>query len=280
MSASAVPKQGDHVFNAIETAVLRPFATLQAMRSPTIPGQHFVHDFLLHSYSFARRVADEPVFAAGRNLIATAGAEEEALREFTHLRPRYPLLARVNAGTLRAIHQRNSTRFGEAAARFEVEVLRAIQQTLEIAVAPTPAGRPAATANPGIAFQQMLAAAYDPAAALVVLTNSVTSETPAVQAVFHSLLAAVADTFDQPMRWREPFTVFRADRPSATAETINTILQVLTRMDLLKAQSVIVGTSIQREISQKARSPQTDEAFGSMLHLIHSRLQQLASGRG
>jgi hypothetical protein len=250
------------------------------MRSPSVLGQHFVNDFLLHSYSFARQIADEPIFAAGRNLIATAGAEEDALREFSRLRPRYPFLARVTAATLRAIHERNSTRFGEAAARFEVEVLRAIQQALETAVMPNTVPRLSATANPGIAFQQMLAAAYDPAAALVVLTNCVTSETPAFQPTFHPLLVAVADTFDQPMRWREPFSAFRADRPSATVQTVNTILQVLTRMDLLKAQSVIIGTSIQREIAQKTRSPQTDAAFGSMLHLIHSRLQQLAGARG
>lgn len=57
MSATATPKQGDHVFNAVDTALMRPFETVKSLRSPIIQGQHFVHDYLLQSYSMATQIA-------------------------------------------------------------------------------------------------------------------------------------------------------------------------------------------------------------------------------
>jgi hypothetical protein len=57
VSATATPKQGDHVFNAVDTALMRPFETVKSLRSPIIQGQHFVHDYLLQSYSMATQIA-------------------------------------------------------------------------------------------------------------------------------------------------------------------------------------------------------------------------------
>ena len=136
MSATATPKQGDHVFNAGDTALMLPFETVKSLRSPIIEGQHFVHDYLLQSYSMARQIAEVAILVAARNLVASAGAEEDALRELLNLRPRYPALVRINSVVLRVVHQRNSDRFGAAAARYEFEVLSSIQQALETAVAP------------------------------------------------------------------------------------------------------------------------------------------------
>src|SRR6059058_1268886 len=79
MSASATPKQGDHVFNAVEIAIMRPFESIRALRSALVDGEHFLHDYLLHSYSMARNMADAPVLVAARNLVALAGAEEDSL---------------------------------------------------------------------------------------------------------------------------------------------------------------------------------------------------------
>lgn len=282
MSASAIPKQGDHVFNAVDTALIRPFETLRSLRSPLIEGQHFVPDYLLHSYSMAKQIAELPILAAGRKLVASAGAEDDALRELLELRSRYPALARINSAVLRDVHKRNSDRFGSAAARYEFEVLSAIQLALETAVAPptAPPRRAGTPANPGIAFQQMLDAAYDPAAALVVITNSASRETTAVQGTYHPVIAGLADTLERPLMWRDPFATFREERPTATGRMIMTIRDVLMRMDLLKAQSVTFGNWLRGEIAQKRRPPQTDAVFGSMLHLIHARLQQMGGGGG
>jgi hypothetical protein len=279
VSATATPKQGDHVFNAVDTAVMRPFETVKLFGSPII--QHFVYDYLLHSYSMAKQIAEAPILAAGRTLVASVGAEEDSLRELLKLRPRYPALARINSTVLRDVHQRNSSRFGDAAARYEYEVLRAIQQALEAAVAPATAQpRHSSTpASPGIAFQQMLDAAYDPAAALVVITNSASRETTAIQGTFHTPIAGMVDTLDRPIMWRDPFANFREERSTATGRIITTIRDVLTRMNQLKAQSVILGKWIREEIAQKTQPAQTDGLFGSMLHLVHERLQQMGGAR-
>ena len=190
----------------------------------------------------ARQIAEVAILVAARNLVASAGAEEDALRELLNLRPRYPALVRINSVVLRVVHQRNSDRFGAAAARYEFEVLSSIQQALETAVAPGIAPqRAGAPPSPGIAYQQMLDAAYDPAAALVVVTNSASRETMAVQGTFHPVIAGLANTLDQPIMWRDPFASFREERPTATRGIIMTIRDVLMRMDQLKAQSVALG---------------------------------------
>jgi len=280
VSSAASPKQGDHVFNAIDTAVIRPFEKLKKLRSEITEGEHFVHDYLLHVYSLAVRIAQTPIMAVGRSLVASAGGEEDAIRELVRLQTQYPVLARINASALRSVHQRNADRFGAAAARYEFEVFRAIQQALELAVTPPGARPPGAnrSASPGIAFQQMLDNAFDPAAALVVLTKSASQELPAVQRGFVPLIAGLAEALDRPLMWKDPFAGFHEARPTATGRMIVTVANMLLQLEQLKAQSILFGNLIEAEIRQKTRPPQTDAIFGSMLHLIHARLQQLQAG--
>ena len=130
-------------------------------------------------------------------------------------------------------------------------------------------------ASPGIAFQQMLNAAYDPAAAVVVITNSASREATAVRGTFQPLIAGIADTFEQPMMWKDPFADFHEERETATGKMIMTIREMLTRMEILKGQSLSFASWIRGEIAQKTVRPQTDAAFGSMLHLLHARVQQM-----
>ncbi|MBI4909056.1 MAG: hypothetical protein HY820_35875 [Acidobacteria bacterium] len=143
------PKQGDHVFNAIETAILGPVETIRGLRSAIVDGQHFLHDYLLISYSLARRIADSPALVAARKYVASGGAEEDAVREIAALRTRRPKLARITPALLRDMHQRNATQFGAAAERFELEALSTVIQALEAAIAPRTGGA-ARTASPGI----------------------------------------------------------------------------------------------------------------------------------
>ena len=41
---------------------MRPFETMRSLRSPIIDGQHFVHDYLMHSYSMAKQIAEGPLW--------------------------------------------------------------------------------------------------------------------------------------------------------------------------------------------------------------------------
>jgi hypothetical protein len=277
LSDTAIPRQGDHIFNAIDTALMRPFETVRSLRSPIVEGGHFIYDYVLHCYSLHRGMAELPILVAGRKLIASAGAEEDALRELLRLRPRYPALVRIDSAALRAVHNQNAERFGAAVARYELEILSTIQQALERSVAPPGAPPRVAgmSASPGIAFQQMLNAAYDPAAAIVVITNSASREATAARGTFQPVIAGIADTFEQPMMWKDPFASFHEERETATGKMIMTIREMLTRMDILKGQSLSFASWIRGEIAQKTVRPHTDAAFGSMLHLIHTRVQQM-----
>jgi len=275
--STAVTKQGDHIFNFLETPILRPFDTIKSLRSAYVDGEHFVQDYLLHSYSLTRQVAEKPVLVEARKYSASAGAEEDALRELAALRPKYPSLARLNAALLREIHLRNSDEFGDAATRYEIELLSAVGEALEAAFAApaAPAGRPVRTASPGIAYQQMFNAAYDPAAALVVIVTSMARETASAQGVFHPLIAAIAETLDRPGMWREAYAGYREDRHTKTGEIITSIREVLTSLEVLKAQGVMMGTYVKNELAQKSRAQQGQDDYGAMLHLIHTWLQQM-----
>jgi hypothetical protein len=276
MSASATPKQGDHVFNAIDIALLRPFESIRSLRSVDVNGEHFLHDYLLHCYSMARKMAEAPAVITARKFVASANAEENALREFARLRPRYPSLAGITPVLLREIHLRNSDQFGTAADRYEREVLALVQHSLEAAVAPV-GGKPAGAGVPAvsIACQQMLNATYDPAAALVVVADSVSTESLSIQGTLHGTIAGIAGTLDRPAMWRDAFSTFREGRPTATGKLISGIRDVLMQIDLLRAQSMTFPALIKDEIGQKSRPGQASAVLGGMLHLLHARLQQM-----
>lgn len=278
MATSGAPRQGDHVFNDLSLAFLRPFEILQSLSSSHLDGRHFLNDYLLHAHSFARLMAEAPPLTQARTLAASAGDEDNALSEIARLRARNPALARINAAYLRTIHEQNSTSFGSAGHRYDVEVLTAIQQALEAAIAPAnrPAGA-ARTASAGIACQQMIAAAYDPAAALVVVTASASQEPASSQANFHRTIVAIADSLDKPATWKEPYENFWQNRhsPSPASQKLESILAVFRCTDGLKSQSSAFTGLIANEIRHKATTPGAAEDYSAMLHLLHMRLQQV-----
>jgi hypothetical protein len=272
MASPVVPRQGDHVFNAIATALMHPFDTIASFRSVLVDGRHFVHDYLLRCYSFAKDIAESRIVEESRKHSASAGAEEEALRELAKLRGRYPALARINAAQLREIHSANATEFGGAAQRFEAELLGSLLLVLESVAAAPPAGQRAP--SPGIAYQQMLSSAYDPAAALVVVTNSASRETAAHQGAYHPTIAAIAETLDRPGRWREPYDAFHEQRPTATGTIIGDIRSSLLGLDGLKGRSILFADLIRDEITHKSGGSHAQTVYGAMLHLLHQWQQQ------
>lgn len=275
MAATTTPKQGHHVFNAIDIALLRPFERIRSLRSTEVDGQHFLNDYLLYCYSLAKTMADTSVAVAARQFVATASAEENALREIARLRWRYPMLARITPEFLPDVHVRNSDQFGAACDRYERQVLTLVHRSLETALTmkrgkPSDAGMPMAS----IACQQMLNAAYDPAAALIVVTNSMLMEAQTIQGALHRPITCIADTLERRAMWREAFLTFREIRDSATGNIIGGIRDVLTKIELLKAQSMTFTALITNEIQRKSQSGEAAEEFGAMLHLLHARLQQ------
>jgi len=276
MSAAGTPKQGDHVFNSVEAEVLRPFETLRSLKSEHVDGRTFLHDYLLATYTFALNLAETRELRTARDLSASAGAEADALRLLSTQGRRYPSLLTITPDVLRSAHLHNAERFGAAVARYEVQVLSTVQQALERAVAPAaPRPHSGISPTPGIAFQQMLGSAYDPAAALVVIATSAFAEIPQIQAAFHAVILRIAETLDRPGMWREPYLGFSELQKTKTGEIIGTIRTALRWIDQRGEQSKALAFMIGREISTAPHTAATEAAFGGMLHLIHMRLQQL-----
>ena len=278
MSAGATPKQGDHVFNAVTEAILHPFETIRSLPSPDVDGGHFLHSYLLHTYSVVKQAVENHELDMARQLVATAGADQDALKELSRLRNQYPAFAQVTSDRLRQIHTSNSTQFGAAAKRYEVEFLKAIMESLQAAVAPDQAGpRHPRTASPGIAYQQLIDAAYDPAAALVVVASNVARESIPGQRAFDAVIVSLAETFDQPARWDDPFTTFAENRPTNTGKIIVLIRNVRLQLKYMKTPGFSLERWIAAEIAKTTQGapPRIASECGAILHLLHQQLQRM-----
>jgi hypothetical protein len=279
MPTSHEPLQGDHVINDVRTAVLRPFEIIRSLHSADVDGQHFLHDHLVSTYSFLRGAVES--HDAARAFVATGGMES-TLRALSELRPRFPRAAAVTAAQLRALHDQNSSEFGTAASRFEIAILDTVQDCLEGLVSARRSGTPARFGMaPGIVYQQMFDAAYDPAAALRVVADSRGRESASSRGVIDQWMGRVVDTLDTPPRWREPYqalpTYAKDSGPSAGPErTIHEIGLALLRMESAKTRGLSLTTTLRNELlsNHRTMSPPLERQFGAMLSLIHGRLQQ------
>jgi hypothetical protein len=280
MAAPVGPRQGDHVFNDIETAILRPFEAISAMPWSFGGGRQFLARYLLHTYEMARDLAGRAVHRNARTLSAPANAGADAVRELGRLVRQYPELRNLSAGVLLGIHTRNSTAFGDASRRFEWVVLKEIQEAIEKALDPQYQS-PSRVQTPGLALQAMLNAAYDPAAALVVLTGSMSRETSHLQGALIPLILEVFQTLEQPGSWREPFRKFHQGRPNptATGRIAGAIWDGLLGLDSLKMPGTLFSKSIRDEIAAgpQVLAQQTTAQYGEMLHLLHQYLQRIAA---
>jgi hypothetical protein len=276
VAATATPKQGDHVFNDVETAIIGPFDTLRSLRSEFVEGQRFVPQYLLQSYGYAKHLAKNQGIAAARGYTASSGDEDQALREISRLRLRKPAFGRISRQLLRDTHARNAAEFGRAAGRLHAAVFATLQRSLEIAIEPSPA-KPMHVAGESsleIAYKEMLDAAYDPAAALVLITDSASRENTSIQAVFDSVILGISETLHRNDMWESPYAAFREDRLSNTGKIIKGIHAGLKQIALLKAAGRMLASLIGPEIAQHNGSASALADFGAMLHLVQTNLQQ------
>jgi hypothetical protein len=136
-------------------------------------------------------------------------------------------------------------------------------------------------ASPGVAYQRLIDTAYDPAAALVVITSSMVREQPSIQGHFHPVIFGIAETLDRPAQWREPFARFQERWNSGTDRIVALTRDALFAMYFLKAPGLSIAHWIREAILQHARTPGADQDYGAMLHLVENHLQKLRrSGAG
>ena len=80
MSTFGTPKQGDHVFNDVATAILSPFETIASFGMSRGSGRDFIARYLLHTHHLAKELAGKPILQTARKWSASAGAQDDALR--------------------------------------------------------------------------------------------------------------------------------------------------------------------------------------------------------
>ena len=275
MATSHAPKQGDHVFNDLREVLLRPFQSISALRSPPADGMRFIQLYLLHTADRVRRAANNEGLQTARKLSASQGAEEDAIKLLTALGDRRPALRRLNPGLLRKVHLENASQFGESARRYELEVLRVVQNAIELMVS---ASAPTSTTKAGIMFQQVLDHAYDPASALVMIAKSASNENPAIQGTFLNLIESIADKLERPAMWQDPFLAFAQanHQQSETAMVVQIIADGLRQLYYLKVPGFSLDTVLRDEIKQNARAvPLPPGDASALLFGLHNRIQLL-----
>ncbi len=277
MASFSAPKQGDHVFNDVATAILSPFEIIGSANLSRGTGRDFIQRYLLHTHNLAKELADRAVLRTMRRFSASEGGQDDALRELGKLAGRYPRLASLNPGVLHGIHVKNSTAFGAATRRYEVALLTELRQSIEATLA---GRRSTSPRNSGIAFQQMLDAAYDPAAALVAITLSMYNETTQLQGAFLPVILDLVEALDRPGLWKEPYKNFRESKTTATGALIHEIGLAQLNLDSMKAPGSLFTSNLSDEIAAGPRfqPQQTQSEYGEMLHKLHQHLQRLGGG--
>ena len=279
MAATADPQQGDHLFNDLGTAVLRPFLRIRDLCSPEANGEDFLNTHLLHTFSMAHGIAHAKTLVAARTLVAT-GTVDEADRALTSLRTRFPALKPITARALRAVHDRNAEQFGNAAQRFEMTFTVAIRNAVQAAIAGRALQpRSREDANASMAFQRLVGSAYDPAAALRLLVARLATEAASSQGALQNFIVRAAEAIDRPTFWRNPFLDLQAKDPAASIRTITSVKDKLLDLYALNSRGMNFSLVVQTEIEQVAAeaTPEVRATYDGMLYLLHRRVQQLQS---
>ncbi|WP_031499087.1 hypothetical protein [Bryobacter aggregatus] len=103
----------------------------------------------------------------------------------------------------------------------------------------------------------MLNSADDPAAALVLIVNSMACEN---SGTCLAIVTAIADSLERPALWKGIYDGFREGRPTKTGELLITgIGRVLQELQFLKAPGLAISQWIGNEIRQHAGEAQSAE---------------------
>lgn len=279
-----MPKQGDHVFNDLETAIVAPVETITSFQGDTVNGQHFLDDYLLHTKCMFQKLAGDELWRSSRSYTASDGDEEDVLKELRKLQPKMPSLPRLEPVLLREIHDDNANRFGERRERYEYDFFNCLQDLLT-GVANGDAAGPAPRSMLGahIAFQRMVDRAYDPAAALVVVTKRSLMDDSIGQGVTQRLISSLAQAAmaNDPTQWTHPFELFPLSKAGETKRVADGMHATLEHRRQINVQGQTVLRVMCAELATKENPRITPgerrEASGYMLHLVNQRLRQMQS---
>ena len=279
-------KQGDHVFNDLQTAIERPIDSIRSATNAGLDGRHFLIDYLPHGTDLARRILRDPIWSAVRQYVATPGQEQDALNRLHRVATNRGFVARVTYQKVVQAHLQNAERFGQAASRFEFEFLSAMVHALTVAIK-----RPDSSNNsnlifsdhatPVIAFQSMVNAAFDPAAAMVVLMDRADKENALGQGSVLNLLEAIWGTIDpnRPAMWADAWNQFRDTKPQPVVRLVNDIRAALNGLSALKVagQSEILQTLSEAASGRKSgvKPDEWTAHYAYMIAALTTRVEQL-----
>jgi hypothetical protein len=279
-------KQGDHVFNDLQTAIERPIHSIRSATNAGVDGHHFLIDYLPHGADLARRILRDPIWLAVRQYVAAPGQEQDGLNRLNRVATNRGFVARVTYQKLVHAHLENAERFGQAANRFEFEFLSAMVHALTVAIK-----RPDSSnnsnlifnerASPIIAFQSMVNAAFDPAAAMIVLIDRADKENALGQGSILNLIEAIWGTIDpnRPALWADAWNQFRETRPQPVVKLVNDVRSALNGFSALKVagQSEILQTLSEAASGRKSgvKPDEWTAHYAYMIAASTTRVEQL-----
>lgn len=273
-------KQGDHVFNDLEGAILAPFETLAQLRSEELQGEDFVNDYLLHAKTLAKNLAEDEFWLATRSIVATSHDEDDVIKELRKLQLQFPSIPVINNEVMNSTHLANAREFGEASEEYERDFLIAMREMLTAVATDAPSDlTPVLTAH--IAFQKIVNTAYDPAAAMVAIAKQAMLEDLLDEPATLDLIAALGQIIvrPNPHQWHAPYEVYRLHKTSHTQKLAQSIHQTLQRRDLLSMHGQNLLRVVRSEMTEKdvvgISAEDRKKQYGYMLHLVNQRIMQM-----
>lgn len=262
MSDNSTPKQGDHVFNDLSTAIVRPFETIKSLPE----GRMFIFEHLVKFDDSMRELSERADLQESRKFTAMDGDEQDA---FQRPPAQFQSLSRTELQTL---HNANAAAFGEAASRYELATLEVVYSLVEQAIAPGTPQLP----NCGNAFQQMFQSAYDPAAALVLILSRTKREAPPKQTPCYNVAFQVMQSLQRPANWGLPYAN-PTDTSTATGRMIDGIGSSMRKLESMRMLGMSMTERMRIEMSPYLRETASKRSgeLSRTLHALHGRIQKL-----
>lgn len=261
---TTTPKQGDHVFNDLSTAIVRPFETIKSLPE----GRMFVFEHLVKFDDSMRELSERPDLQESRKYSAMDGDEQDA---FQRPPAQFQSLSRVE---LQALHDANAAAFGAAAARYELATLEVVYSLVEQAISPGNASLP----NCGNAFQQMFQSSYDPASALVLILARTKREAVPKQSPCYNVAFQVMQSLQRPANWSAPYAN-AVDTSSATGKLIDGIGSSMRKLESMRMLGMSMTERMRIEMSPylKESAAKRGGELSRTLHALHGKIQKLRS---
>lgn len=226
----STPKQGDHVFNDLESGILRPFRVVSSIGCGNAPGHPALSDYMHVGIDDAKRLFRRAAYTDARRLVSHPSVEADILKVLNPRRRQYGR-AELTLQKLRDTHHRNASQFGSRLQEYTEAAIDCFLAVLTAAIdkkTHTPGISAVKSTTVSLRGCALVHASFDPATALVLLVSTGYAEKQ--QALDKVLVLAdkLADSIvhERPMEWSPVVRQHGLDQTTGAGRAATTMAEM------------------------------------------------------